>query len=136
DVENFRFNTAIAALMEFNNTLMKAKESAVVGTPIWDEAINALLLMMAPLFPHISEELWQQNGGDGFVHLQPWPQGDREKAREDEITVVVQINGKVRDKINVTPDTDAATLEKLALATEGVQKWMDGKQVRKVVVVP
>ncbi len=136
DVENFRFNTAIAALMEFNNALMKAKESAVVGTPLWHESIRALLLMMAPLFPHISEELWHRIGNEGFIHVAAWPDGDPEKAREDEVTVVVQINGKVRDKVTVSPDTDAATLEKLALATEGVQKWMDGKQVRKVIVVP
>jgi leucyl-tRNA synthetase len=136
DIEHFRFNTAIAAMMELNNALMKAKDSAIVGTPIWDEAIRTLLLMMAPLFPHISEELWHQIGNEGFIHLAAWPQGDPEKAREDEITVVVQINGKVRDKINVAPDTDAATLERLALATEGVQKSMDGKQVRKVIVVP
>ncbi|MBI1298572.1 leucine--tRNA ligase [bacterium] len=136
DVENFRFNTAIAALMELNNALVKAKDSAAVGTPLWDEAIRSLLLMMAPMFPHISEELWHRIGNDGFIHLASWPLGDPEKAREDEVTVVVQINGKVRDKVTVAPDTDAATLEKLALATESVQKWMDGKQVRKVIVVP
>jgi leucyl-tRNA synthetase len=136
DVEHFRFNTAIAAMMELNNALMKAKDSAVMDTPIWHEAIRTLLLMMAPLFPHISEELWHQIGNDGFIHLAAWPQGDPEKAREDEVTVVVQINGKVRDKINVAPDTDAATLEQLALATEGVQKSLNGKQVRKVIVVP
>ena len=136
DVENFRFNTAIAALMEFNNALVKAKDSAVVGTPLWSETIRSLLLMMAPMFPHISEELWHRIGNDGFIHLASWPLGDPEKAREDEVTVVVQINGKVRDKVTVAPDTDAATLEKLALATESVQKWMEGKQVRKVIVVP
>jgi leucyl-tRNA synthetase len=136
DVENFRFNTAIAALMEFNNALMKARETAVVGSPIWQESIRTLVLLTAPLFPHISEELWQRLGNEGFVHLQSWPPGDAEKAREDEVTVVVQVNGKNRDKLNVAPDTSAQQLEELALATEGVQKWMDGKQVRKVIVVP
>jgi leucyl-tRNA synthetase len=136
DVENFRFNTAIAALMEFNNALMKARETAVVGSPIWQESIRSLVLLIAPLFPHISEELWRRLGNEGFVHLQSWPQGDAEKAREDEVTVVVQVNGKNRDKLNVAPDTSAQQLEELALATEGVQKWLDGKQVRKVIVVP
>jgi len=70
------------------------------------------------------------------VHLQAWPQGDPAKAREDEVTVVVQVNGKVRDKLVVTPGTGQAVLERDALALEGVQKWIDGKSVRKVIVVP
>jgi len=136
DMEGFRFNTIIAALMELNNLLMKAKDSAVVGSPIWNEAIPALLLMMAPLFPHISEELWHRIGNDGSIHLQSWPVGDPEKAKEDELTIVVQVNGKNRDKLTVAPFTPAKVLEKMALASEGAQKWMDGKQVRKVIVVP
>jgi len=136
DMEGFRFNTIIAALMELNNLLMKAKDSAVVGSPIWNEAIPALLLMMAPLFPHISEELWHRIGNDGSIHLQSWPVGDPEKAKEDELTIVVQVNGKNRDKLTVAPFTPAKALEEMALATEGAQKWMDGKQVRKVIVVP
>ncbi len=136
DMASFRFNTAIAALMELNNLLMKAKESAVVGTPIWDESIHSLLLMMAPIYPHISEELWHRIGHRDSVHLQAWPVGDPEKAKEDEITVVVQVNCKNRDKLTVAPATPAKTLEEMALATDGAQKWLDGKQVRKVIVVP
>ena len=136
DMQTFRFNTVVAALMEFNNLLMKAKDSAVVGSPIWDESIRSLLLMMAPIFPHISEELWHYIGNNDSVHLQRWPVGDPEKAKEDEVTVVVQINGKNRDKLVVAPATPAKTLEEMALATEGVQKWLEGKQVRKVIVVP
>ncbi len=136
DMANFRFNTAIAALMELNNLLMKAKDSAVVGSPIWDDAIRSLLLMMAPIYPHISEELWHRIGNSDSVHLQAWPVGDPERAKDDEITVVVQVNGKNRDKLTVAPATPAKTLETMALATEGAQKWMDGKHVRKVIVVP
>ena len=95
-----------------------------------------LVLMMAPIFPHISEELWHRLGNKSSVHLMSWPAGDPEKAKEDEITVVVQVNGKVRDKLQVTPGTDRQTLESSALALENVQKWMDGKPVRKVIVVP
>ncbi len=136
DMASFRFNTAIAALMELNNLLMKAKESAVVGSPIWDDAVRSLLLMMAPIFPHISEELWHRIGNSDSVHLQSWPEGDPEKAKEDEVTVVVQVNGKNRDKLTVAPATANKTLEEMALATEGIQKWLDGEQVRKVIVVP
>ncbi|MBI3961002.1 MAG: leucine--tRNA ligase [Chloroflexi bacterium] len=136
DMASFRFNTAIAALMELNNLLMKAKDSAVAGSPIWDESIRSLLLMMAPIFPHISEELWHRIGNSDSVHVQRWPVGDPEKAKEDEVTVVVQVNGKNRDKLTVAPATAAKFLEEMALASEGVQKWLDGKQVRKVIVVP
>lgn len=141
DLANFRFNTAIAAMMELNNTLMRARESAVVNTPIWQESLQTLALLMAPIFPHISEELWQtlataQGKPVTSVHLQRWPQGNPDLAREEEITVVVQVNGKIRDKLVVAPGTAQETLETAALKLEGVQKWLDGKQVRKVIVVP
>ncbi len=145
DITDFRFNTAISALMELNNAMIKAKETAVVGTPLWDEAIRALTLMMAPIFPHIAEEMWQRLHGyagesdqmvTDSVHVQAWPEGDAEKAKEDEITVVVQVNGKVRDKLAVEPGTAQDVLEEQALSLENVQKWINGKQVRKVIVVP
>jgi leucyl-tRNA synthetase len=136
DISHFRFNTAIAALMELNNILFKAKDSAVVGTEAWHEALETMLKLIAPIFPHISEELWQHLGHRESVHLQRWPQGDPEKAKEDEVEVVVQVNGKVRDKLIVAPGTPQATLQAQALALENVQKWLDGKQVRKVIVVP
>jgi leucyl-tRNA synthetase len=123
--------------MELNNTLVRAKETAVVGSPIWQEAVRTQLLLLAPIFPHISEELWQQvNPNSASVHVQSWPQGDPDKAQEDEITVVVQVNGKVRDKLVVAPGMGQDVLERDALALEGVQKWLDGKSVRKVIVVP
>ena len=147
DLGNFRFNTAIAALMELNNYLIRVKEAFASSqgrgdeTGIWQDSIRSLLLMMAPVFPHISEELWQRTGngessGDAkSVHLQDWPQADPQKAREDEITVVVQVNGRVRDKLSVSPNTAKEKLEAMALASDNVQRWMNGKQVRKVVVV-
>ena len=136
DYENFRFNTAIAAMMELNNALIKAKESAVVGSPVWNESVRSLALMMAPIFPHISEEVWQRLDNAESVHLQAWPMGDPEKAKEDAITIVVQINGKVRDKLTITPGTAKTVLEAEALALDNVQKWIDGKEIRKVIVVP
>ena len=130
--------------MEFNNYLIRVKDtftgpnSGEAGNDIWQESIRNLLLMMAPVFPHISEELWQRlanDGETGSVHLQAWPQADPQKAKEEEITVVVQVNGRVRDKLSVAPNTAKAELEAMALASNNVQRWMDGKQVRKVVVV-
>jgi len=136
DIEHFRFNTAVAAMMELNNHLIRTKETPVGATPIWAETARTLVLMMAPIFPHISEELWHRLGNTESVHLQAWPKGDPEKARAEEIPVVVQVNGKVRDKLMVAPGTDSATIESQALALDNVQKWIDGKSIRKVVVVP
>ena len=136
DLHNFRFNTAIAALMELNNTLLKARETPVVNSPVWDQATRTLVTMMAPIFPHIADELWHRQGNTSSVHLQRWPEGDPEKARADEVIVVVQVNGKIRDKLVVTPGTPSADLESQALALESVSKWIDGRNVRRVIVVP
>jgi leucyl-tRNA synthetase len=136
EYNNFRFNTAIAALMELNNALMKVRETSVVQTAIWREAVETLLKMMAPIFPHISEELWQQMGHSESIHLQPWPEGDPDLAADESIEVVVQINGKIRDRLTVGPDTAVDVLEREALALESIQRHLEGKAPRKVIVVP
>ena len=136
DYENFKFNTMIAALMAFTNTLNAAKETEVYGTDAWEEAIETLLLMMAPAMPHISEELWARLGKPYSIHLQSWPQADPELAKEEEVEIAVQVNGKVRARITVSPEASKEELERLALANERVQKWIGDKPVRKVIVVP
>ena len=132
----FRFNTAIASLMELNNALYKVKESPVVNTALWNQAIRDLLLMMAPIFPHAAEELWHRQGNTSSVHKQRWPEGDPEKARAEEITVVVQINGRIRDKLVVAPGTPGSELERQALALDAVARWGGGKAIQRVIVVP
>lgn len=134
DMGEFRFNTAIAAMMDLNNMLMKLKERPDANAPIYAAAVDTLLLMMAPIFPHISEELWHLRGHSESVHVQAWPQGDPEKAREESVEVVVQINGKIRERLSVTPDTSAADLERQGLAAAA--RWLDGNPPRKVIVVP
>ncbi len=136
DIENFRFNTMIAALMEFNNYLMKAKETAVYGTAAWDEAIDNLLLMMAPSMPHISEELWQRRHPGPSIHVQPWPEWDEEIAREETITLVVQVNGRVRDRIEVPVDITEEQAKELALASKGAQRHTTGKEIVKIIYAP
>ena len=136
DMQNFRFNTAVAALMEMNNWLVRTKDTAIYDTPAWRKAIHDIVLLMAPIFPHISEELWHRLGHTESVHLQAWPQADAEKAREEEIAIVVQVNGKVRDKLVKAPGTAKDVLEREALELPNVGKWIEGKQVRKVIVVP
>ncbi len=136
DLQHFRFNTAIAALMELNNALYKVRESAVANSTAWNQTLRNLLLMMAPIFPHIADELWHRQGNTSSVHLQRWPDGDPDKAREEQITVVVQIGGKVRDKLQVAPGTAAAELERAALLLPNVDKYLNGRSPQKVIVVP
>lgn len=134
DYHNFRFNTTIAALMELNNALMRVKETAVAGTPVWEQTVDSLLLMMAPIFPHISEELWRQRGHAESVHVQRFPVGDATKAQEQSVEIVVQVNGKIRERLSVAPGTPAGELESRGL--EAAARWLEGKPPRKVIVVP
>ena len=139
DYEAFKFNTMIAALMEFNNYLLKAKETPVYGTPAWNEAVDALVLMMAPAMPHMAEELWQRRHGEGAytaaqsVHVQPWPVWDPELAKAETVTLVVQVNGKLRDKVEAAADVSEAEARELAMASPTVQRWLEGKTIVKVI---
>lgn len=142
DVENFRFNTAVAALMEFTNELSSYRNSLGASDPepaqavLISEALENLALLLAPVAPHLADELWERLEKQGFTLDQTWPRFDAQAAAEDEIVVVVQVNGKLRERLAVAPGTDAAELEKLALACEKVVADLEGKQVRKVITVP
>jgi len=136
DIETFGFNTAIAALMALRNTMKAAKETPVVYTPAWDEAIESLLLLMAPFTPHITEELWHRLGHTESIHLQRWPQYDPAVAAEETITLIVQVNGKVRDRLEVPAGIDPTEMERLARTSETVQRHTAGKEIVKVIVIP
>jgi leucyl-tRNA synthetase len=136
DLERFSFNTMIAALMEYTNYMIKAKETVVVQEAAWDEAVETLLLLMAPSFPHISEELWARPGRAYSIHQQAWPTWDEALAAEEIITIVVQVNGKVRDRFEAPADIGEAEAKEKALATAGAQKHLDGKQPLKVIYIP
>lgn len=136
DYEHFKFNTMIAALMAFTNTLAQAKNTPVYGTPAWDEAITTLLLLLAPATPHIAEELWAQLGKPYSIHTQSWPQADPELVKVEMVELPIQVNGKVRDRITVAADADEQAVQEAALASPQVQKWLNGRTVRKVIVVP
>ncbi|HIB94237.1 MAG TPA: leucine--tRNA ligase, partial [Candidatus Lambdaproteobacteria bacterium] len=95
------------------------------------------LLMLAPIAPHITEELWQKlKPGSGSIHQQAWPEYDESLVSEDLVTLVVQVNGKVRDRLEMPAGTEKIETERLALATPKVQSFLEGKQIRKVIVVP
>ena len=135
DIEHFRFNTMISALMTFSNRLMKARETAIYGTPTWDEALDNLLLLMAPSMPHAIEELWQRRHPGPSVHVQQWPEFDPEIAKETTFTLIVQINGKVRDKIEVSADIGEDEAKEKALNSGGARRHVEGKEIVKVIYV-
>ncbi|GAB4443905.1 MAG: class I tRNA ligase family protein [Chloroflexi bacterium OHK40] len=136
DIRDFKFNTMVAALMEFTNALYKARDAGLVGTPAWAEAIEALMLMIAPVAPHIAEELWFRTGHTYSIHQQRWPVADAALAAEDEVEIVLQVNGKVRDKLTVPVGFGEEQLRTLAMASERVQGHVGSKAIRKVIVVP
>jgi leucyl-tRNA synthetase len=142
DFDTFEFNTIVSGLIELLNEMYKAREAGAAGTPEWDEALRLYLLMMAPVTPHVAEELWARLGRDTTlscpysIHTQPWPAVDEAAAAEDEITLVVQVNGKVRDRINVPAGIGDEEARAAALASEAVQKLLQGQPPRKVILVP
>ena len=133
DMEAFAFNTAIAALMELTNLMIKLKETSAVHTDAWEEARDTLLLLMAPFTPHIAEELWVRTGHEYSIHNQEWPTWDESLTQEETITLVVQINGKVRDKIPAPAGLSEEAAKELALASPKVQKYIQGKEIRRVI---
>jgi leucyl-tRNA synthetase len=135
DFENFRFNTAVSALMELTNLLQKER-SRLIGLAQWRDSIESLLLMMAPLTPYITEELWHRRGNEESIHRQAWPLFDPELAAESVIKIVVQVNGRVRDTIVLPKGTSEESVEEAARDADSVRKYLSGKQVAKVVFVP
>jgi len=135
DFERFGFNTALAALMELTNHLYRVRER-LVGSPAWEEALRSLILMLAPVAPHLAEELWERIGGPYSVHTQAWPTYDPELARTPEVTLVVQVDGRVRDRLTVPEDLPEAEARALALASERVRQHLNGRVVKDVVYVP
>ena len=133
-----QFNTGLAALMEFVNGLNKVREDArdSISSAAFREAAETLVVLLAPLAPHISEELWHQLGHDESVHLQAWPEYDEAQTRDEVITVVVQVNGKVRDRLEVAANTSEADVRTLALASPKVVALLDGGSAKKLVYVP
>jgi len=136
DLEKFRFNTMLASLMEFSNDVSKVKESRVVSDSLWREAISYFLLLLAPTAPHLAEELWERTGHPYSIHNQPWPEYDEELAKEEEITLVIQVNGKLRDKVLVPASIGEVEAKELALGRERVKAYIDGKKLTRVIYVP
>jgi leucyl-tRNA synthetase len=136
DLDRFSYNTMVSALMELTNTLQRLRQTPVVETPEWQDALETLVLMLAPSAPHLAEELWEHLGKSYSVHQKAWPQWSEELAAEETLEIVVQVNGKVRDRLTVAVDAGEEAVREAALQSAKVQDEMAGKQVRKVIYVP
>ena len=134
--ERFHFNTAIAAVMELLNTLQSTELSSPQMGAVMKEALESLVLLLAPIVPHISEELWQRLGHAELLSSTQWPEYDPVAVVDEEVVVVVQVNGKLRSKITLPTGMDEEALKAKALADEKVQPFLEGLQVRKVICVP
>jgi leucyl-tRNA synthetase len=135
DFEEFEFNTIISALMELLNEMSKVKGLGAWNKPEWKEAVEVYTLMLSPVAPHISEEIWSQLGKPYSVHTQNWPKLDEKATAAEEMTLVVQVNGKLRDRINVAVDISEEEAKKTALSSEIVIRNLAGKQPRQVIYV-
>jgi leucyl-tRNA synthetase len=135
-LENFSFNTSIAGLMSLRNDLKDFIRAGNVGAAAWRDAVQVMLRLMAPFTPHIAEELWAQQGHPYSIHQQSWPEYDAARAAEDLVTLVIQINGKVRDRVDVAAEISEADAQAVALSREIVQKALNGGSPRKIIFVP
>jgi leucyl-tRNA synthetase len=126
----------LAALMEFTNYLGKVQEVGAVSGSMWSEAVTSLLLLLAPTAPHLTEELWSRTGHPYSIHNQPWPKWDKELAKEEEVTLVIQVNGKLRDKVTVPVSITEAEARELALSRERIKVYIKDNKVAKIIYVP
>ncbi len=136
DLEQFEFNTVISALMELTNEILAARDRGMAGDAVYEQAVDTLLLLMAPSTPHIAEELWSRRGNEYSIHSQGWPEFDPDLAAEEQITLIVQVNGKVRDRIEVPAEISEEEAKELALGSEVAQRFMEGNEPRDVIYVP
>ena len=133
--DRFNFNTAISAVMELVNELYKYKEGDI-NDALYSTVIKTMIVLLAPFVPHITEELWQELGYEGTVYEQSWPTYDEEALKKDEIEIVVQINGKNKEKINIPGDATKEDMLQIADENEKIKGLTDGKNVVKVIAVP
>jgi leucyl-tRNA synthetase len=136
DLDEFQFNTMVAALIEYVNELMKLREGEIARTPEWREAIETLVLLMAPSTPYVAEDLWERLGNPYSVHQQGWPEYDVALTVANEVEVVVQVNGKLRDRLMLPVDLSEDAARAAVLAQPKIAEAVAGREPRKVIYVP
>lgn len=133
-MERNHFNTAISAIMELVNGIYSYSKDA--EQEIVNQAIETVVILLAPFVPHITEELWKELGHKESVHRQPWPSYDPAALVQEEVEIAIQVNGRVRDKAIVPADASQQEIEEIVMKQERIQAYLSGKTVRKVIVVP
>ena len=136
DYEKFRFNTMIAALMELTNYLAKIKEERSVANTAWKETVDTLLLLLAPSVPHLAEELWERTGHPYSIHNQSFPSWDEKLVVEEQFTLVIQVNGRLRDRVEVPVSIAESEARELALGRERVKVHTSSREIRDIIYVP
>jgi leucyl-tRNA synthetase len=136
DLDKFRFNRAVARIRELTNALDELPATEPGATEVLREGLETLARLIGPMMPHLAEEMWQELGGADLLAEQPWPQADPELTRDEQVTLAVQVNGKLRATLEIQRDTVAEVVESAALALPQIQRWLDGNAPRKVIVVP
>ena len=132
----FSFNTAISSIMELVNEIYKYKETEDVNAGLLGKATKELILILSPFVPHICEEMWQHIGQTESVSTMRWPEFDESALVRDTVEIVVQINGKVKEKLIVDANSDKEALEKMAMESEKIKGLLEGKSVVKIIAVP
>jgi leucyl-tRNA synthetase len=136
DLDKFRFNRAVARIRELTNALDELPVGAPAAEHALREGIETLARLLGPMMPHLAEEMWEQLGHHGSLAEEPWPRSDPELTRDDQVTMAVQVNGKLRATLDIPRDTTSAAVEDAALALPQVARWLEGHAPRKVIVVP
>jgi len=133
--ERQNFNTAISALMELTNEVYQYLDDEV-NYQLLAEVFHKELLLLAPFAPHVTEELWDRLSGGFSIHQQDWPGYEEEALEKEELEIVIQVNGKVRDRMMISADSSREEMEEQALQQDKIQEYIDGREVKKVIVVP
>ncbi len=140
DLDKFRFNRAVARIREMTNAIEELPEDVLRSEPgaaaVLREGLETLARLLGPMMPHLAEEMWLTLGGTGLVAEQPWPVADPDLARDEQVTIAVQVNGKLRATLEFPRDTESGAIESAALGLPQVARWLDGRAPRKVIVVP
>ncbi len=135
DLDRFKYNTAISSLMEYTNQISEQYREGQVSVNVWANALDNLLILMSPIVPHLTEEMWESLGNSFSIHKQKWPKYDSDLATHDEITLVVQVNGKLRDRIQAPADLEEERAKEIALSSEKVGGYIEGKEINKIIYI-
>ena len=135
DLDRFKYNTAISTLMEYTTQISEQYREGQVSVNVWTTALDNLLIMMSPIVPHLTEEMWESIGNSFSIHKQEWPKYDSDLATYDEITLVVQVNGKLRDRIQAPADLEEERAKQMAFSSEKVEGYLQGKKVKKIIYI-